>query len=139
MYMLSTSKTRRSSCDAMPAGVVLLDERFLRAKWPMWELGVMMEALPDQGQLQPGPAARAVVPVLLMDFDAVGTYEEHWTPAATEAARGEGFLPATLADLRRLLVYQGIRQDQVHIAASAPVAVVELVIVSASIVISQAI
>ena len=75
-----------------------------------------MAALPKQHQLStPGHAARTVLPVWLMDFDAViSIYEQHWTPAATEAARSKGRQPATLADLQRLLGYQGIRQDQVR-------------------------
>ena len=102
-------------------GVVVIDEDFLRANWPMWELGVMMAALPDDAHPQrnsPGQAARGVVPVVLMDFVAVkATYECHWTPAVIEAARSEGLPPATLADLQRLLSNQGIRQDQVRFAA----------------------
>ena len=101
-------------------GVVVLDEHFLRAKWPMWELGVMMAALSDREQVQTsgqGPAARTVIPVVLMDFETVtATYEQHWTTAVTESARREGFEPAALADLQRLLNFQGIRQDQVRIA-----------------------
>ncbi len=100
--------------------MVLIDENFLRAKWPMWELGVMMSALPDSGQPQADTvkqAVRAVLPVVLMDFKAVtATYEAHWTSAATEAARGEGLSPATLADLQRMLQYRGDRQDQVQFA-----------------------
>ena len=40
------------------AGVVLLDKHFLRAKWPMWELGVMMAALPDNEQPRLTPQGR---------------------------------------------------------------------------------
>ncbi len=102
-------------------GLVVIDEHFLRAKWPMWELGIMMAALLDDAQPQrdsPGQAARAVLPVVLMDFDAVtAAYERHWTPAVIEAARSEGFPPAMLADLRRLFKHQAIRQDQVRVAA----------------------
>ena len=80
----------------------------------------MMAALQDHGQSQPGTlgqAARTVVPVVLMDFDALAaSYEQHWTPAVTAAARSEGLQPATLADLQRLLKFQGIRQDQVQMA-----------------------
>ena len=93
-------------CDA---GVVLLDENFLRAKWPMWELGVMMAALPDHRQPQSDTAkqaARTVLPVVLMDLDAVAAiYNEHWTSAVTKTAHSEGLPPATLADLQRLLEY----------------------------------
>ena len=71
-------------------GVVLLDEHFMRAKWPMWELGIMMAALPDHWQAQPdtpAQAARAVLPVVLMDFAAVtARYEQHWQPAIAAAA-----------------------------------------------------
>jgi hypothetical protein len=96
--------------------VVLIDENFLRAKWHMWELGVMMAALPDHWQSQPDTArqARAVLPVVLMDSKAVTvTYTEHWTPAATGAALSEGLPPATLADLKRMLHYRGDRKNQV--------------------------
>ena len=84
----------------------------------MWELGVMIAALPSRGQSQQGSAGqdstRTVLPVFLMDLEAVtATYEQHWTPAAIEAARAEGLPPAALSDLQRLLGYQGIRQDQV--------------------------
>ena len=80
----------------------------------------MMAALPANEPWQPQPdttqqAARAVLPVLLMDFEAlIATYQAHWTSATTEAARKEGLPPATLADLKRLLAYRGDRQDQVH-------------------------
>ena len=98
--------------------MVALDEHFLRAQWPMWELGVIMAALPDRVQPQPDKAkqaARFVLPVILMDFEAVtATYEQHWTPAILQAAHSQGLPPATLADLERLLGYQGIRIDQVH-------------------------
>ena len=79
----------------------------------MWELGLMMAALPDY--VLPGPAARAVLPVFLMDLGAVkAAYKEHWTPAAIELGTARGFPPASLEDLQRLLSYQGIRQDQVR-------------------------
>ena len=102
----------------------MLDEHFLQAKWPMWELGIIMGALLDPGQSQPsaaalaGPPARAVLPVVLMDFGAiVATYKKHWTPAVIQAASSEGATPATLADLQRLLTWQGIRQNQVQAEA----------------------
>jgi hypothetical protein len=103
---------------------VLLDEEFLRAKWPVWELGVMMAALPDYGQPQPdspGQARRTVLPVVLMDWEAVtATYVKHWEAEVTEAACSEGLPPATLADLKRLLEHEGIRQDQVQSAETQP-------------------
>ena len=86
----------------------------------MWELGVMMAALPD-GE-QPEPHTRAVLPVFLMDLDddaVVTAYRQRWTPAAIEKARAKGRPPATVADLKRLLSYQGIRQDQVRADTSA--------------------
>ena len=99
-------------------GVVLLNEQFLRAEWPMWELGVMMAALPDCRQREldhSRQAARTVVPIILMDIKKVAAvYGEHWTPEVVEAARAEGLLPATLADVRSLLSYVGDRQDQVR-------------------------
>ena len=58
---------------------------------------------------------RIVLPVILMDSQAVlATYTEYWTPAVREAARSQGLRPATLADLRRLLSFQGIRQNQMQ-------------------------
>ena len=111
---------------AFVQGVVLLDEHFLRATWPMWELGTMIAALPDHASGQPQPddaaglGARVVLPVVLMDwkdFDAIkALYVEHWTPAVSEAARCKGLQPATLSDLQRLLSYQGIRQNQVRLS-----------------------
>ena len=98
-----------------PAGVVLIDEHLLRSPRAMWELGVMMAAVRSEEQPQahlhtPRPATRSVLPVVLMDLDAVTTaYEQHWTPEAVERARDEGFPPATLADLQCLLDRQGIR------------------------------
>jgi len=95
--------------------VVVLTQEFLQREWPMWELGVMMAALPDHEQ--PEPHARAVLPVFLMDLDnnaVVTAYQQYWTPAAIENAREKGRPPATVADLKRLLSYQGIRQDQVR-------------------------
>ena len=62
-----------------------------------------------------GPPAQIVLPVLLMDPQAVATaYQQLWTPAAVEWARREGLPPASLADVRRLLGHPGIRQYQVH-------------------------
>ena len=82
----------------------------------------MMAALPHQEKPKSGAppqAARNVLPVVLMDFETVtAAYEQHWRPGVTEAACREGFPPATLADLQRLLKYQGIRQDQVGCARS---------------------
>ena len=108
-------------------GVVVIDEDFLRAKWPMWELGVMMAALPDNGQPEAdtlGQATRAVLPVVLMDFDAVtATYERLWTAAVIEAAISEGLQPAKPAELQRLLRNQAIRDDQVQLPEPTPLLV----------------
>ena len=109
------------------AGVVLLDEHFVRAKRPMCELRVMMGALTHPaGEPQPEttgcqPVTPVIVPVVLADDDALAAaYEQHWTPAAVEAARADGVEPATLADLQRLLTLDPIRQDQVWLPRSAP-------------------
>ena len=83
----------------------------------MWELGVVMAALPADGQQQPdsaGQAARAVLPVFLMPVDAVvATYSQHWTPAAEQEARSKGRQPVALEGIERLLGNMGSRQDQV--------------------------
>ncbi len=103
------------------AGVVVLDKHFLQSQRPMWELGIVMAALPDDGQSQPGgpqQAPRAVLPVLLMGPTEIeDAYKQHWQPATVEAARSKGFPPATLADLKRLLQHQAIRQDQVRLSS----------------------
>ena len=110
-------------CSGAGARVVLLDEEYLRSTRAMWELGVMMAATATSDQPQPRSSwqtARTVLPVVLMDLDAVtATYEEHWTPAAVEQAHREGLPPATLADVHRLLGHQGVRQDQVRAPHSA--------------------
>ena len=85
----------------------------------MWELGVMMAALPDDSQAQPSTpanqAARTVLPVVLMDFKRIkAAYQSHWQPAVVRAACDKGLQPATLEDIDRLLGYEGIRQDQVR-------------------------
>lgn len=46
----SASVTGLTECDAGGSGVVLLDERFLRSAWSMWQLGLIMAALPGQTQ-----------------------------------------------------------------------------------------
>ena len=82
----------------------------------------MMAALNDDsiaGQSKAGSpqqATRTVLPVVLMEFDAVITaYQQHWQRGTFEDARDEGFSPATVADLRRLLEYGAIRQEQVRL------------------------
>ena len=106
------------------SGVVFLDEHCLRGSWPMWELGVMMTALPAEGQQHPGSAAqaaRAVLPVFLMPVDAVtATYRQHWTPAAVQEALSKGRQPVTLEDLERLLDNMGSRQEQVRLLSCPP-------------------
>ena len=100
------------------AVVVIIDEKFLRSPRAMWELGVMMAARRSSKQPQPPtraprPAVWTVLPVVLMDPEAVtAMYEQQWTPKLTERARSVGYPPATLADLRCLLGYRGIRRDQ---------------------------
>lgn len=80
----------------------------------------MMAALSNTEQRQPGApgeAARTVLPVVLMDFKMVtAIYKQHWTARRIQEASEEGFEPAGLADLQRLLEYSGVRQDQVHVA-----------------------
>ncbi len=106
------------------AGVVIIDEHFLLSPRAMWELGVMMAAIRSSEQPQPPtctprPAVQTVLPVVLMDLDAVtAVYEQHWPPDVTEMAHSVGLAPATLADLRCLLEHPGIRQDQVRRAES---------------------
>ena len=96
---------------------MLLDEQFLSSTQAMSELAVMMAGIPrsDAQSGQPEQSARAVVPVVLMDLDAVkATYKQHWTPAARKRARSAGLLPATLSDLRRLLTFQPICMEWVR-------------------------
>ena len=95
--------------------MALIDEHFLRSPWAMWELDVMLAAPSDPGH-SPDTAARAVLPVLLMDVEAAtAAYEQHWTPAAMERARREGLLPVTLTDLHRLLDHATVLPDQVRL------------------------
>ncbi len=111
-----------SSLLCSAAGVTIIDEQFLRSPRAMWELGVMMTAIRSSGRPQgppyrysARPAVQIVLPVVLMDLTAViAVYEQHWTPEVTERACSEGHPPATLADLRRLLEHQGIRQERVR-------------------------
>ena len=104
----------------LPPGVVVLDEHFLRSQRTMSELGVLMAALADGGQSQPAAgsqrsASSTILPVVLMEWETLTTiYKDHWKRPIADAARREGFPPATLADLQRLLTYQPIRQDQVR-------------------------
>jgi len=102
------------------AGLVLLDECLLRSAKAMWQLGVLMnpQAGPGGGQPPTDTRQKALLTVLPVVLVAPGTvlaaYEQHWTPARTEAARSEGLPPATLADVQRLLALPGITQRQVH-------------------------
>ncbi len=94
--------------------MALINEHFLRSPWAMWELGVMLAALSDPGHT-PEAAARAVLPVMLMNVEAAtAAYEQHWMPAATERAHREGLPPAMLPDLRRLLDHPAILRDRMR-------------------------